>query len=132
MSIYLFASSSSSKMNTSQLFKFWKTNCGHKVWVMAHFWKTLIYDSYVAQTNAPCIYYESEFDDNFFASKNFPNPPTQIFKYRFSLKCVGVIFFDHIFGFRIKFCIIWYALIYIYVGLSEIRLRTQFEYLVGA
>ena len=107
-------------MNTSRLFKFSKTNCGLEIWVMAHFWKTLIYDSMVAQTNAICIYCESEFDDNFFANKNFPNPPTQILKYRFSLKCIDVIFFrPHT---RIQNEIL-HQMIRIDIGLSEIRLR---------
>ena len=87
---------------------------------MGHLWEILIYDSYVAQTNAICIYYESEFYDNFFANKNFPNPPTQILKYRFSLKCVGVIFFRlHI---RIQNKIL-HQMICVDIGLSEIRTR---------
>ena len=107
-------------MNTSRLFKFPKTNGGHEIWVMGHFWKTLIFDSYIAQTNAICIYCESEFYDNFFVNKNFPNPPTQIFKYWFSLKCVGVIFFrPHI---RIQNKIL-HQMICVDIGLSEIRLR---------
>ena len=87
---------------------------------MAHFWKTLIFDSYVDQTNAICISCGSEFNDNFCANKNFPNPPTQILKYWFSLKCVDVIFFrPHI---RIQNKIL-HQMIWIHMDLSVIRPR---------
>ena len=106
---------SSSKINTFRLFKFERAISGRVLWVMAHFWKTSIYESHMAQTYAICKYYDSEFYDNFFAHKIFPTPPTQIFKYRFSLKCVGVIFLDLIFELRIKFCIGWYALVWVFL-----------------
>ena len=52
---------------------------------MTHIWLTHMQYKY--------LQYDSEFQGNFLAYIIFPNPPTQIFKYRFSLKCVGVIFF---------------------------------------
>ena len=64
-------------------------------WVMSHgsflinldLWLT--YDSHIYNTHILWL----RILRRFFAHKIFLNPPTQIFKYRFSLKCVGVIFF---------------------------------------
>ena len=58
-----------------------------------YFFKSSIGDSCVTQTYAIRIFYESEFDGDFSENENFPNPPTQNLKLRFSLECVGVIFF---------------------------------------
>ena len=93
LDIFWNSSSSLSKINTSRPFKFSKNNCGHAIWLMAHFLKNvdlwLIYDSNVCNMHILWI----RILWRFFSNANFRNPPTQNFKYRFSLKCVGVIFF---------------------------------------
>ena len=111
---------SSSKITTFRLFRFEKITCGRELWVMVHFWKTSIYESQTAHTYTICIYYDSKFYDNLFAHKNVPTPPTQIFKYRFSLKCVGVIFFRPHIWIQYK---ILHRIICISMGLSVMRLR---------
>ena len=111
----------SSKIDPCRLFNFSKTTCSGELWVMAHFWKISIYDSHMAYTYTIRIYNDSEFYGDFFAYKVFLNLPTQIFKYRFSLKCVSVIFFwPEIIWSRDK---ILNQMIWINMGLIVIRQR---------
>ena len=78
---------------------------------MNHIRLTHMQYAYIMTQNFMAIFLPTNF---------FPTPPTQIFKYRFSLKCVGNIFFrPHI---RIQNKIL-YHMICIDIGLSEIRLR---------
>ena len=121
LDIFWNSSSSLSKINTSRPFKFSKNNCGHAIWLMAHFLKNvdlwLIYDSNVCNMHILWI----RILWRFFSNANFRNPPTQNFKYWFSLKCVGVIFFrPHI---RIQKNKILHQMICVDIGLPEIRLR---------
>ena len=63
---------------------------------------------------------DQNFMIKFLPTNFFPNPPTQILKSQFPLKCVGVIFFrPHI---RIQNKIL-HRMIWIDMGLSEIRPR---------
>ena len=82
-----------------------------KLQFMNHIWLTHMQDAYIMTQNFMAIFLPTNF---------FPTPPTQIFKYRFSLKCVGVIFFrPHI---RIQYKIL-HRIICISMGLSVMRLR---------
>ena len=52
-------------------------------WIMSHglFFQFLIYDWCMSQLYAICIYYDSDFCDDFHDDKNLENPPTQKLKF---------------------------------------------------
>ena len=73
--------------------------------------------------------YDSEFFGNFFAHIIFPNPPTQNFKFRFTQKCVGVLFSRSHTRIQNK---ILHQMIWIGMGLSILRLRKGGFFLTGS